>query len=202
MKKTLLSAVAALALLPSLAAAAGALKIDGAHSSVGFSVRHLVISQVRGQFRNVAGTLSLDEADPTRSTVSATIDAASIDTQVADRDAHLRSPDFLDVAKYPTLTFRSTHIARTGPDAFEVTGDLTLHGVTRPVTLHATLTAEVKGMYGETRRGISATGKLSRKEFGLTWNKAVEAGPVVGDEVALTLDLEAVKDAPKAASAR
>lgn len=117
---------------------------------MGFSVRHLVISQVRGQLTNVAGTVALDEADPTRSTVEATIDAASIQTQVADRDAHLKSPDFLDTVRYPTITFKSTKIAKAGKDAYQVTGDLTLDGVTRPVTLDATVTPEVKGMYGET----------------------------------------------------
>ena len=203
MKKLLLSAVAALAAVPSLAAAApGAFKIDASHSSVAFSVRHLVISQVRGQFTNVSGAVALDEKDPTRSTVEVTIDAASIDTAVADRDAHLRSPDFLDVTKYPAITFRSTRIAGAGKDAYQVTGDLTLHGVTRPVVLDATLTPEVKGLYGELRRGFSATTKISRKAFGLTWNKVVEAGPAVGDEVIITLDLEAVKDQPKAASAK
>jgi polyisoprenoid-binding protein YceI len=199
-KKTLLSAVAALALLPSLAAAATAFKIDGSHSNVGFSVRHLVISQVRGQFTNVAGTVALDERDLTKSTVEAIIDAASVSTQVADRDTHLKSPDFFDVAKYPAITFKSTKIAKAGKGAYKVTGDLTLHGVTRPVTLDATVTPEVKGMYGETRRGIAATTRISRKDFGLTWNKLVEAGPAVGDEVAIALDLEAVKDQPKAAS--
>jgi polyisoprenoid-binding protein YceI len=199
-KKQILSAVAALALLPSLASAATAFQIDGSHSTVGFSVRHLVIAQVRGQFTSVAGTVALDERDLTKSTVEATIDAASVDTRVADRDNHLRSPDFFDVAKYPAITFKSTKISKAGKDAYQVTGDLTIHGVTRPVTLETTVTPEVKGMYGETRRGISATTKISRKEFGLTWNKVVEAGPAVGDEVAISLDLEAVKNQPKAAS--
>jgi polyisoprenoid-binding protein YceI len=200
-KKTLLSAVAALVLLPSLASAAP-YKIDGSHSSVGFSVRHLVISQVRGQFTNVAGTVAVDDKDLAKSTVEATIDAASISTQVADRDTHLKSPDFLDTAKYPTITFKSTKVAKAGKDALKVTGDLTMHGVTKPVVLAVTTTPEVKGMYGETRRGFSATTKISRKDFGLTWNKLVEAGPAVGDEVVITLDLEAVKDQPKAASAQ
>jgi polyisoprenoid-binding protein YceI len=203
MKKLLSSAVVALVLLPGLAAAApSAFKIDASHSSVGFSVRHLVISQTRGQFTNVAGTVAIDDADLTKSTVEATIDVASIDTQVADRDAHLKSPDFFDVAKYPTITFKSTKVAKAGKGALKVTGDLTLHGVTKPVTLDVTTTPEVKGMYGETRRGISATTKISRKDFGLTWNKVVEAGPAVGDEVTIALDLEAVKDQPKAASAQ
>jgi polyisoprenoid-binding protein YceI len=201
-KKTLLSAVAALAVLPSLASAASGFKIDASHSSVGFSVRHLVISQVRGQFTNVVGTVAVDEADLAKSTVEATIDAASISTQVADRDTHLKSPDFLDAAKYSTIAFKSTKVAKAGKDELKVTGDLTLHGVTKPVTLAVTTTPEVKGMYGETRRGFSATTKISRKDFGLTWNKLVEAGPAVGDEITITLDLEAVKDQPKSASAK
>jgi polyisoprenoid-binding protein YceI len=200
-KKTLLSAVLALAIVPSLASAA-AFKIDASHSSVGFSVRHLVISQVRGQFTNVAGTVAIDDADVAKSTVEATIDAASVNTQVADRDAHLKSPDFLDTAKYPTITFKSKKVARAADGALEVTGDLTLHGVTKPVTLAATTTPDVKGMYGETRRGFSATTKISRKEFGLTWNKLVEAGPAVGDDVTISLDIEAVKDQPKSAASK
>jgi polyisoprenoid-binding protein YceI len=200
-KKTLLSAVAVLAVLPSLASAA-AFKVDASHSSVGFSVRHLVISQVRGQFTNVAGTISIDDADLAKSTVEATIDAASVHTQVADRDTHLKSPDFLDTAKYPTITFKSRKVEKGANGTLEVTGDLTLHGVTRPVTLAVTTTPEVKGMYGETRRGFSATTKISRKDYGLTWNKLVEAGPAVGDDVAIALDIEAVKDQPKSASAK
>ena len=201
MKKTLLSAVAALAVLPSLASAA-VFKIDASHSSVGFSVRHLVISQVRGQFTNVAGTVAIDDADLAKSTVEATIDAASVNTQVADRDTHLKSPDFLDAAKYPTITFKSKKVTKGADGALEVAGDLTLHGVTKPVTLVVTTTPEVKGMYGETRRGFAATTKISRKEFGLTWNKLVEAGPAVGDDIAIALDIEAVKDQPKSASSR
>ncbi len=203
MKKTLSSALLAIVLaLPSLAHAAGsAWKIDPVHSSVGFSIRHLVISTVRGQFTNYSGTVTLDDADPTRSTVEATIDAASIGTQVPDRDKHLRSPDFLDVAKYPSISFRSTKVEKAG-EALKVTGDLTLHGVTKPVTLEVTATPAIKGMYGETRRAFSGTARISRKEFGLTWNKVVEAGPVVGDDIAVTLELEAVKDSPKEASAK
>lgn len=193
--------VALLALAPAAAlAATGAWKVDPSHSTADFTVRHLVISKVHGGFTKFSGTVQLDESDLTRSTVEATLDVSSIDTRSADRDAHLKSPDFFDAAKYPTITFKSTKVAKAGKGVLEVTGDLTLHGVTRPVTLVVTPSAEVKGMYGETRRGFSATGKLSRKEFGLTWNKLVEAGPAVGDEVTLALDLEAVKDAPKAAS--
>jgi len=173
--------------------------VDASHSTVGFSVRHLVISKVRGDFTRFSGKVQLDEADVTRSTVDATIDVASVDTRVADRDGHLKSPDFFDAAKYPSITFKSTKVAKGGAGRLLVTGDLTLHGVTRPVTLDVTASAEVKGMYGETRRGYSATAKIDRKDYGLTWNKLVEAGPAVGDEVTLTLDLEAVKDEPKGA---
>jgi polyisoprenoid-binding protein YceI len=194
--KKLLSAV--LAVLPALAlGATSTWNVDPMHSTAGFSVRHLVISNVKGEFQKVTGKLVLDDADVTRSTIEATIDASSVDTKVADRDTHLKSPDFLDAAKYPTISFRSTKVAKAGPDGLNVTGDLTLHGVTRPVTLAVTTSPEVKGMYGETRRGYSATTKISRKDFGLSWNKAVEAGPVVGDEVTVGIDVEVVKDAPK-----
>lgn len=175
--------------------------VDPSHSTVGFSVRHLVISKVRGDFTKFSGTVKLDEADVTRSSVEATIDVGSIDTRVADRDGHLKSPDFFDAAKFPTITFKSTKVAKAGKDRLRVTGDLTLRGVTRPVTLEVEASPEVKGMYGEVRRGYSATAKIDRKDYGLTWNKLVEAGPAVGDEVLLSLELEAVKDAPKGAAA-
>ena len=140
-------------------------------------MKHLVISTVRGEFKAYSGKIALDEADLTRSTVEATIDVNSLDTQVADRDAHLKGPDFFDAAKYPTMTFRSTKVAKAGKGELKVTGDLTLHGVTKPVVLEVATTPEVKGMYGETRRGFAATTKISRKEFGLTWNNLVEAAP-------------------------
>jgi polyisoprenoid-binding protein YceI len=198
-KKSLV--VSLLALVPALTLAAPtSWTLDPAHSQVGFSVRHLVISNVRGEFKKYEGKVVLDDAEVARSSVEAVIDANSVDTRVADRDGHLRSPDFLDAAKYPTITFRSSKVAKAGKDALDVTGDLTLHGVTRPVVLHVTTTPEVKGMFGETRRGFSATTRIDRKEFGLTWSKLVEAGPAVGDEVAITLDLEVVKDQPKTAA--
>jgi polyisoprenoid-binding protein YceI len=191
----------ALALVPALALAAPtAYNIDPSHSQVGFAVKHLVISTVRGQFARYEGKVAFDDADATRSTVEATIDVASVDTRVADRDAHLKSPDFFDVAKYPTMTFKSTKVAKAGKDKLSVTGDLTLHGVTKPVVLEVTTSPEVKGMFGETRRAFAATAKIDRKDFGLTWNKVVEAGPAVGDEVTIALELEVVKDQPKTAS--
>jgi polyisoprenoid-binding protein YceI len=188
-------------LLPVLSFAAPAtFNLDASHSTAGFAVKHLVISSVRGEFRTFSGVVQLDDADPTKSTVEATIDVNSLDTHVADRDAHLKSPDFFDTAKFPTVTFKSTKVAKAGKDALKVTGDLTLHGVTRPVTLDVKTSPEVKGMFGETRRAFAATTKISRKDFGLTWNKLVEAGPAVGDEVVITLDLEVVKDQPKSSA--
>ena len=194
MKKKLLASLAALA--PALALAGpAAWSIDPAHSAAGFAVKHLVISTVRGEFTKLSGTVALDDADVTRSTVEATVDASTVDTRVPDRDAHLKSPDFFDVAKHPTITFKSTRVVKAGEGKLQITGDLTLHGVTRPVTLEATTSPEVKGPGGELRRGFAATGKIRRQDFGLTWNKVVEAGPVVGDDVTLTLDVEVVKAA-------
>jgi polyisoprenoid-binding protein YceI len=190
-----------ISLVPALALAAPSSNwnIDTSHSQVGFAVKHLVISNVRGEFGTYQGKLVLDEADVTKSTVDATIDVNSLTTKVADRDAHLKSPDFFDVAKYPTITFKSTKVAKAGKDRLTVTGDLTLHGVTKPVVLDVSSSPEVKGMSGETRRAFAATTKIDRKDFGLTWNKLLEAGPAVGDEVTITLDLELVKDPPKTA---
>jgi polyisoprenoid-binding protein YceI len=198
MKKLILSL---LSLAPALAfAAPTSWNIDASHSQVGFAVKHLVISTVRGEFTKYEGKVVLDEADVTRSSVDAVIDVNSLDTRVADRNGHLKSPDFFDVAKYPSITFKSTKVAKAGKDGLKVTGDLTLHGVTKPVVLDVTTTPEVKGMFGETRRAFSATTKISRKDYGLTWNKLVEAGPAVGDEVTIALELEVVKDQPKTAS--
>src|SRR5512138_1173523 len=136
MKKLLASLLAVAPLLAS--AAPSAWNVDASHSQVGFSVRHLVISTTRGEFTKYSGVAQLDDADPTRSTVEVTIDANSIDTRVADRDGHLKSPDFLDTAKYPSITFKSTKVTKAGKDKLAVAGDLTLHGVTKPVTLDVT----------------------------------------------------------------
>jgi polyisoprenoid-binding protein YceI len=198
--KTLALALFA-ALAPSLALAGpGTWNVDASHSQVGFAVKHLVISTVRGQFGAYQGKVVLDEADVTKSSVEATIDVNSIDTRVADRDAHLKGPDFFDAAKHPSITFKSTKVASAGKDQLKVTGDLTLHGVTKAVTLDVSTSPEVKGMYGETRRAFAATTRISRKDYGLTWNKVIEAGPAIGDEVTISLDLEVVKDQPKAAA--
>lgn len=184
---------AALCMAPALAVAS-TWNIDPEHSSIEFKVRHLMVSNVKGVFGKVAGVVSVDDKDVTKSSVSATIDTSSIDTGVAKRDAHLRSPDFLDVEKYPAMTFASTKIVRSG-DGLKVTGNLTLHGVTRPVVLDVEgLSPEVKDPMGNLRRGASASTKINRKDFGLTWNKALEAGGVaVGDEVGINIEVELIK---------
>lgn len=196
-------ALALTAVLPALAAAETSnWTIDPAHTNSQFSVKHLVISTVRGQFGKTTGALRLDEKDLTKSAVEATIDVTTIDTRVADRDTHLKSPDFFDAAKYPTMTFKSTKVEKAGDDKLKVTGDLTLKGTTKPVVLDVSYSpTAITGMKGESRRGFSATTKISRKDFGLNWSKVVEAGPVVGDEVTIVIDAETIKEQAKAASA-
>ena len=169
--------------------------IDAAHSVAEFKVKHMMISNVKGQFSKVSGTLILDESDLVNSRVEATIDAASIETHDAQRDAHLKSADFLDVENFPTLTFRSARLARVREGELAVEGELTIHGVTRNVIFTAEgPTAPAKDPWGNTRVAISATTKISRKDFGLTWNAALETGGfLVGDEVTISLDVQFVK---------
>ncbi len=191
MRKTMLLVLA----LASPALAETTWQIDPAHSTVGFSIRHMTVSNVRGVFRKVSGTVRADDTDLSRSTLEATIDAASIDTGDAKRDEHLRSPDFLDVGRYPTITFRSTRIAPAGEGRWKVSGDLTLHGVTRPVVLDVEgPTPPIKGARGDTRAGGSATTRLDRRDFGIVWSKSLDGGGlVVGNEVSITIDAEGVK---------
>ena len=197
MKNWLWSSLIALALMVAapLAASADTWQIDPVHTTVGFSVRHMMISNVRGQFTKVAGTITAKDSDPASVKVEATIETSSIDTRSADRDADLKSANFLDVAKYPTMTFKSKKIEPAGTGKWKMVGDLTLHGVTKEVTLEVEgPTAPIKDPYGNTRAGASATTKINRKDFGLAWNKALEAGgAVVGDEVTVSIDVEAVK---------
>jgi len=148
---------------------------DPAHSSIGFSVRHLMISKVRGHFNKWEGTFDYDEADPTKSKLSVRIDAASIDTREEKRDAHLRSPDFFDAAKYPALTFESARIERDGDD-YVVTGNLTIRDVTRAVQLKVESLGRTKDPWGGERAGFSASTSINRKDFGLSWNVALETG--------------------------
>ena len=167
--------------------------LDPAHSEIEFAVRHMMVTTVHGQFHEFAVTTNFDEAHPELSTVEAHIDTASIDTGIDARDTHLRSSDFFDTAAYPELSFRSTGIKKVGDD-YTIDGELTMHGQTHPVTLDAEIGGVVPDMRGGRRAGFSASTKISRKEWGLVWNGALESGGVlVGDEVKITLDLAVVQ---------
>jgi polyisoprenoid-binding protein YceI len=181
-----------------LSAASVTWTIDPNHSAAQFTVRHMMVSNVRGEFSGVRGTVEFDDENPSRSSVEATIDATTINTRVPARDNDLKSVNFFDVAKYPTITFKSGKIRASGSNTFVVEGDLTMHGVTRPVTLQVEATAPVRDPKGNERRGAEATTKVSRKDFGVTGTPTL-----VGDEVQITLDLEAVHrpNAPPASPA-
>jgi polyisoprenoid-binding protein YceI len=184
----------ALVALPALALAGDTWNIDTSHTQTGFSVKHFMLSTVRGDFDKTTGTAVIDDADVTRSTVEVTIDVTTISTRDQKRDAHLKSPDFFDVAKYPTMTFKSTKVEKAG-EGLKVTGDLTMHGVTKPVVLDVTtFTKEMKDPYGNWRRAVSATARLNRKDFGVSY------GPdsVVSDLVNVSIEAELVKAAPPA----
>jgi polyisoprenoid-binding protein YceI len=171
-------------------------EIDTIHSGVGFTVRHMVIAKVHGQFTKWSGILDLDPANLAASKVDVKIDAASIDTRDAQRDGHLRSADFLDAEKYPTIEFRSTSIEEVGAKKYKVRGDLTIRGVKREVVLDTVFGGEGKDPWGGQRVGFEATTKIDRKEFGLQWNTALEAGGVlVGDTIDIALEIEAKKSA-------
>jgi polyisoprenoid-binding protein YceI len=193
----------AVALLPGLAfAETSTWNIDSSHTHSAFTIRHMVIANVRGEFGKTTGVVKLDDKDITKSSVEAEIETASINTREAKRDEHLRSPDFFDASKHPKITFKSTKVEKAGENKLKVTGDLTMHGVTKPVVLEVEgPTAEVKDPWGNTRRGVAARTTVNRKDFGLNWNKAVEAGPVVGDEVKIEIETEIVKQAPSKTTA-
>jgi polyisoprenoid-binding protein YceI len=195
-------AAALIAAAPALAlpAAAQTYAIDKTHSEVLFSVKHLV-SRVSGQFQDFGGTIVIDRAKPEASTAELSIKAASISTKEARRDDHLRSPDFFDVAKFPEITFKSTKVTPKGKDAFEVTGDLTLHGVTKPVVLEVGFLGDAKDPMGNEKAGFEATTTLNRKDFGIVWNKALDQGGyLLGDDVKVTINLEAAKPKPAPAA--
>jgi polyisoprenoid-binding protein YceI len=176
--------------------------VDATHAEVGFSVRHLMISTVRGRFGAVTGTVTLDEATPANSRVDVTVDVNSIDTRTEQRDGHLRSADFFDVATFPTMHFVSTRVEGNSTGEFRLTGNLTIRDVTREVALD--VVAEGRGMdpWGNERAGFSATGKINRDDFGLGWNQALEAGGVVvSNEVKLSIDVELVRQATTAPAA-
>jgi polyisoprenoid-binding protein YceI len=169
--------------------------IDPVHSTAQFKVKHMMISNVKGEFTKITGKLELDESDITKSQVEAFIDAATINTREPDRDTHLKSADFLDVAKFPNLSFKSTQISKNGEGELSVAGDLTMHGVTRKVVFEVEgPSAATKDPWGNTRIGLAATTRVNRKDFGLNWNAVLEAGGIlVGEEVAISLDVEFIK---------
>jgi polyisoprenoid-binding protein YceI len=172
---------------------ATAWKIDPPHSAAEFSIRHMGLSNVHGRFGGVSGTITIDPADLTKSSVNATIDVTTVDTGVPQRDGHLKSPDFFDVAKYPTMTFTSKSVSKSG-EGYTVNGDLTMHGVTKPVVLDVEPSKEQTGPEGKAHRGFDATTTLHRQDFGLVWNGTLKSGDsVLGDDVKVTLDIEAVK---------
>jgi polyisoprenoid-binding protein YceI len=174
--------------------------IDPAHSAAHFSVRHLMISNVRGEFTKLSGSAILNRADPSKSTVEVTIQAASINTREPQRDEHLRSADFLDVANYPTITFKSKRNEAVELEYYKLTGDLTIRGVSKEVTLDIEgPTPPVKDPWGNVRAGVTVSTKINRKDFGLVWNALVEGGGVmVGDEVKITIEAELIQQAPAA----
>ncbi|HEY4389034.1 MAG TPA: YceI family protein [Ktedonobacteraceae bacterium] len=169
-------------------------QIDASHSQVTFSVKHMMFATVKGSFQVISGQLHIDQENPANSSVDAQAETASIHTRDANRDAHLRSADFFDAEKYPTITFKSTSVERVKGDEYKVTGDLSIHGVTQSVVFDATYTGAGKDPWGNQRVGIDASSKINRKDFGLNWNQALEAGGVlVSEDVKIELELSLVE---------
>jgi polyisoprenoid-binding protein YceI len=195
MKRIIASITTIIALALPVIASAATWTIDPDHSNVGFKVRHLMVSNVKGSFDKYTGTIDINDKDITKSKVEVSIDTSSINTNQQKRDEHLRSADFFDVAKFPTMTFVSKKVAKAGKDKLKVTGDLTLHGVTREVVLDVEgPSKESKDPWGVIRRGATASTKINRKDFGLVWNKALETGGVaVGEEITISLEIEMIK---------
>ncbi|MGW5348814.1 YceI family protein [Streptomyces sp. NPDC004050] len=190
------TAVATLDVDPALAALTGDYTIDAAHSSIGFTVRHAMVTNVRGTFGDYSGTLHLDGGDPSRSAASIEVEIASVDTGIADRDAHLRGDDFFSAETFPKMTFRSTAAARVGGDTYRITGDLTIKDVTRPLSIDLEFNGSATDVYGNERVGFEGAAEILRSDWGLTWNAALEAGGVmVSDKVKLTFDISAVRQA-------
>jgi polyisoprenoid-binding protein YceI len=179
----------------------GDYKIDPAHSTIGFAIRHLEINWVEGRFKDFAGTIRYDDADITKSSVQFTAKVESIDTGVEPRDKHLRTADFFEVEKYPEMTFKSTRVERKGKNGGVLHGDFTLKGVTRQVSLPFTITGAIKDARGSTRFGVSAKTVINRRDYGITWGKPLDGGGLdIGNEVTINLNLEALKEAPKPAA--
>ncbi|MGW1847588.1 YceI family protein [Streptomyces sp. NPDC001966] len=181
---------------PALAALTGEYTIDPAHSSIGFTVRHAMVTNVRGSFGEHEGTLKLDGSDPANSTASIDVKIASVDTGIADRDGHLVSGDFFDAEKFPLMTFRSTRAEQLGGDTYRVTGDLTIKDVTRPLSIDLEFNGSATDVYGNERVGFEGSTNILRSDWGLTWNAALETGGVmVSDKVKLNFDISAIKSA-------
>lgn len=197
MRKPLLPLLVLAVLVPAAGVSAGTWVLDPAHTGIHFKVRHLMVSWVRGDFERFSGTIVYDEQEVTNSSAAITIEAASINTRIDKRDKHLKSPDFLDAATHPVLTFRSKRVEKAPDGTLTMTGDLTIRGVAREVVLTVEgPTPAVTDLEGKRRVGGTATAKIDRKAFGLTWNKAIEAGGVVvGDEVFITIEVELVQGA-------
>lgn len=173
--------------------------IDPSHTTVEFAVRHMMIATVKGRFAGVEGYILADPSDLTTAQAEVTIDATSVDTREPQRDEHLRSPDFFDAASFPKITFKSREIRRKGQDEYEMTGDLTIRGVTRPVTLSLTSEGQARDPWGNERAAFTVSGKVNRKDFGLNWNMVLEAGGIlVGEEVRISVEVEAIKQADAA----
>ncbi|MGW6686123.1 YceI family protein [Streptomyces sp. NPDC054961] len=190
------TAVATLEVDPALAALTGDYVIDAAHSSIGFTVRHAMVTNVRGSFAEHEGALHLDGRDPSRSTASIEVKIASVDTGIGDRDNHLRSGDFFDAEAFPLMTFRSTEAAQLGGDAYRITGELTIKDVTRPLSIDLEFNGSATDPYGNERVGFEGSAEILRSDWGLTWNAALETGGVmVSDKVKLTFDISAIKQA-------
>jgi polyisoprenoid-binding protein YceI len=174
----------------------GEYALDTAHTRIGFVARHAMVTKVRGAFNEFTGTAHIDGENPSRSSVQVTIQAASIDTRNADRDAHLRSNDFLQMDDFPQITFRSTEVTESGEDTFDVAGDLTIKGVTRRVTVPFTFEGQATDPFGNARVGFEGSTTISRKDFDITWNATLETGGVlVGDKVVLEFEISAIKQA-------
>lgn len=170
-------------------------KIDSSHSAIRFSVRHMMVANVHGEFKKFEGEIEFDEQDAAASTVDVKIDARSIDTREPQRDAHLRSADFFDAEKYPHLSFRSKSVEMVNDNRARILGDLTIRDVTKPVTLEAEYSGQAKNPYGRIVAGFNALARINRKDWGLTWNVALETGGfLVGDEIAINIELELVKE--------
>ncbi|MFI9582468.1 YceI family protein [Streptomyces sp. NPDC052236] len=185
---------------PALAALTGDYTLDPAHTSIGFTVRHAMVTNVRGSFTDFQGTLHLDGSDPAQSTAELDIQIASVDTGMADRDGHLRSADFFDAEKFPKMTFRSTRAEQLGGEDYRITGDLTIKDVTRPVTIDLEFNGSATDVYGNERVGFEGSAQILRSDWGLTWNAALETGGVMlSDKVKLIFDISAIRAAASAA---